>query len=81
MLVSALKCFSDVAMDEVSRCEQRKGFRSCFIKYDQGTNGSGENGDMMNINFLLVGGVSGRGERVKEADEKEKEGKQIFEWK
>ena len=36
MLVRALKCFSDVARQEVSRCEQRKGFRSCFIKYDQG---------------------------------------------
>ena len=40
-VVSALKCFSDVAMEEVSRCEQRKGFRSCFIKYDQGESVSG----------------------------------------
>ena len=62
----ALKCFSDVAMDEVSRCEQRKGFRSCFIKYDQGKGRwLGELIFKLNFFFIsmfcLVGGVSGRG--------------------
>ena len=29
----SLRCFSDTSLKEAERCEQRKGFRSCFIKY------------------------------------------------
>ena len=32
----SLKCFSDLAGLEVAMCEERKGFRTCFLKYDQG---------------------------------------------
>ena len=58
LLVAALKCFSDVATEEVSRCEQRKGFRSCFIKYDQGESVRGQS---QGWQLWLVGGVTGRG--------------------
>merc|ERR1711890_4416 len=33
--VLALKCFSDVGATETTRCAERKGLRTCFIKYDQ----------------------------------------------
>ena len=32
----SLKCFSDLAGLEVAMCEERKGFRTCFLKYDHG---------------------------------------------
>ena len=32
-----LKCFSDTQGLETARCEERRGFRTCFVKYDQGT--------------------------------------------
>merc|ERR1712241_1023369 len=66
--VRALKCFSDVAMEEVSRCEQRKGFRSCFIKYDQvgGVSGRGCSTKHQIFSTLcenhVMGGSSGSGE-------------------
>lgn len=31
-----LKCYSDVHSQEMELCEERKGFRTCFIKYDHG---------------------------------------------
>ena len=31
-----LRCFADISLREATRCEQRKGFRSCYIKYDEG---------------------------------------------
>jgi len=33
----SLRCFSDASLKEAERCEQRKGFRSCFIKYRDGS--------------------------------------------
>ena len=32
----SLRCYSDLSSGEASRCEERKGFRSCFVKYDKG---------------------------------------------
>ena len=29
-----LKCYSEVEGDEVTRCEERRGYRTCFTKYD-----------------------------------------------
>ena len=33
----SLRCYSDLSSGEASRCEERKGFRSCFVKYDKGS--------------------------------------------
>merc|ERR1719361_2032838 len=33
----SLKCFSDVGATETTRCAERKGLQTCFIKYDQGS--------------------------------------------
>ena len=36
LLGFCLKCYSDVHSQEMELCEERKGFRTCFIKYDHG---------------------------------------------
>ena len=57
---SSLRCYSDYSsLREATRCELRKGFRSCYIKYDKGDIKS-------NIYFIskfvfLVGKIMGRG--------------------
>merc|ERR1712062_732572 len=81
--VRALKCFSDVATDEGSRCEQRKGFRSCFIKYDQGGGVSGRGCSTKHQIFSTlcenhVMGGSGSGEERKCSDPFSNEKHRIF---
>ena len=34
-----LKCFSEVGGTAIARCEERKGFRTCFTKFDTGERG------------------------------------------
>ena len=32
----SLKCYSDLAGLQWTQCDQRKGFRTCYTKYDPG---------------------------------------------
>ena len=38
-LTSSLKCFADVEGREMSLCEEKRGYRTCFIKYNQSKSG------------------------------------------
>ena len=55
-----LKCFSDLGGLEMTLCEERKGFRTCFLKYD---NGKTVKYPVLNLflNVSLDGFVTGRG--------------------
>ena len=33
--VTSLKCYSDLDGVETSLCEEKRGYRTCFIKYNQ----------------------------------------------
>ena len=61
--VFSLKCFSDPDGVEMSLCEEKRGYRTCFIKYDHSKSELSEliRSDQT-INLSVPGGqVTGRG--------------------
>ena len=53
-----LRCFSDSSsLRETTRCEVRKGFRSCYIKYNQGIKWTVNEGRFLKNKTLSVMGL------------------------
>ena len=34
--IPGIKCFSDISLRDFEKCEVRKGFQTCYVKFDEG---------------------------------------------